>query len=362
MKTFKTVLSITLLLSCLSFYSCKKKKTKPFEDCFFAILDEKNLLEGKNFSRNLSSCDKSTFNTSYQSLTASSGSYVKIIFGWCFDGYKDEHLQLSKVYIKTVVDGKESECEIKENTGASIGGYAGEGDYIFPAYSNAKYYVRFVASNGEEHTVGPLNLTINQSNNLVSTKSFESYSSVNGPVLINTNVDANKLSYYLFAPTVGEIGSEPTSCIFKGQLNNSFSENRNRGFSPQFGLFCLTKDGVGANQVKLVAANKIAEKGLYPELVNRYGCDLGLFYAKFEYWPVSLDTATHGSVYTAFDEYVKNFTYNNLDTLSFSNPQTELVVSKSQPTFKFITSYGKKGVAAIEIRENESNIAFKMQR
>jgi len=355
MKTSKIIIALAVI-SATVFISCKKKKKAPLEECVYALIDFQNKLEKINFSQtNLDADSYEAFNSAPKSITVPTSSYVRIITGWNFENYKDPDLDVSKIYIKTVYNGVEKECEFIDELNSKLK------TKDFPAYANATYYVRFVLSNGEEATVGPFNVTVNADNKIISNSSYGGIVSNQLPGIICSDNSSDKIGFfYLFSPY--SIYSTTDACaLYKADLETQFNKNLESQFSAQFGLFALTRQGLSAEQVKLVAADKIQSNGLYSELTSKYGCDLGLNYARFEPWAANLDTPAY-SLKAAFENITNSLTYSNLDTISFNNPSSELVVSKNQPGFKFITTSGKKGFGVIAYGEKASTVYFYMQR
>lgn len=354
MKTIKSLLVI-LTISSSILVACKKKKEKPIEECVYVKMMHKNFFDNIEWeSVNLDPSDKSNYDTPPKSLSVPTGTWIRLVAAWNFDEYKDEDVEVTKIFIKTTSNGSEVECELVDDFNSN------NKQKYFPAYANATYNIRFELSNGEKHTVGPFNVNVNSDSKTLSHLDFQSPSS-SGATLLCTNNDADKVGfYYLFGP-YSIYGYDNIATVFKADLNNSANQVFNSEFSPQFGLFAITREGLSNNQVKLVAADKIQSIGLYPELTSKYGCSLGFNYARFEPWAANLDTPAY-TLQSAFENLVNGMTHANFDTITFSNPQPELIVSKANPGFKFITNSGKKGLAVLEYGDKACSIYFKMQR
>jgi hypothetical protein len=249
----------------------------------------------------------------------------------------------------------EKECELIDELNSKLK------TKYFPAYANATYYVRFVLSNGEEATVGPFNVNVNADNKILSHKSYggmvlNQYSS-----FICTDNNSDKIGYfYLFSP-YSVLSTTEAGGLYKAYLDDQYNKGLEYQKSAAFGLFALTRQGLGPDQVKLVAADQIQSNGLYPELVSMYGCDLGLNYARFEPWNVNIDTTT-GTLGVSLENLTNSLTYSDLDTITFTNPTPTLIVSKNQPAFKFITTAGKKGYGVISQGEKACAVFYYMQR
>lgn len=355
MKSSKIIITLAVL-SATVFVSCKKKKKAPIEECVFAMIDYQNKPDNIYWSQtNLDAGNYEVFNSAPKSITVPTGSYIRIITSYNFENYKDDGVQVSKIFVKTTSGNVNSECELIDESNTDLK------QKYFPANSNTTYHVRFVLSNGEEATVGPFTVTVNNDNKVLTHNSYNAIVMEDAPGIICTNNAGDKQGfYYLFAPYVINSNSSG-SALYKADLSSSFNKTQDQNLSPEFGLFGLTREGLGANQVKLVAADKIQSSGLYPELTSTYGCGLGINYARFAPWNVSLDTVTYSLQY-AFENVTNSLSYADLDTISFNSPTNELIVSKSNPAFKFITKDGKKGYGVVSYGDKACSIYYRMQR
>lgn len=353
MKTTKKLMIVAIVFATV-FASCKKDE--PLEKCVFAMIDHQNKPDNIYWSQtNLDAGNYELFNSAPKSITVPTGSYIRIVTSWNFDNYKDDGVQVSKIFVKTSSGSVNSECELIDDYNSNLK------EKYFPAYSNTTYTVRFVLSNGEEAVVGPFAVTVNNDNKVLNHNSYNAIVMEDAPGIICTNNNADKVGfYYLFAPYVINANSAG-SALYKADLNNSFNKMSNQQLSPEFALFGLTREGLGANQVKLVAADKIPSSGLYPELTSMFGCGLGINYARFATWNVNLDTVTY-SLQHAFENVTNSLSYSDLDTITFDAPSDELIVSKSNPTFKFITKNGKKGYGVVSYGNEACSIYYRMQR
>jgi hypothetical protein len=354
MRTSKIIIALAVLTATLFVSSCKKEEV-PLEKCVYALVDYRNYLENIYFSQtNLDAESFEAFNSAPKSINVPTSSLVRIITGWNFENYKDPSVDVSKIYIKTVYNGVERECELIDELNDKLK------TKYFPAYANATYYVRFVLSNGEEATVGPFNVNVNADNKVLSHTSYGGMLSNPYSSIICTDNNSDKVGYfYLFSPY--SVLSTQAGGLYKADLDDQFNKNSESQKSAAFGLFALTRQGLSPGQVKIVAADQIQSNGLYPELVSMYGCDLGLNYARFEPWAVSLDTINY-TLQGAFENLTNSLTYSDLDAISFTNPTPTLVVSKNQPAFKFITTAGKKGYGVISYGEKACAVFYYMQR
>lgn len=353
MKTSKIIIALAVL-SATVFVSCKKKKNAPLEECVFASIDFENMIDNILYTQtSTGSSVIEEYKKMPTSITVPTGSTIKINTVWDFKNYKDSDVDVSKIFVIVDYGNGAKECEIPKNSDVP---------YIcIPGYKSGNVKVRFVLTNGEETTLGPYSFTVNSDNKVLTDKEINSYvSSSNCKTLLASDNDSDKKSYnYLFAPNYFQ-GLFGAFGLYEALLTTSIKNNDD--YLPYFGLFCLSNRGLSVNQIKIVASDKIASNNLYPELTQKYGCGLGDFNARFEFWDAAVDTTVNDPFHTYVNSLGLN-NYSNLDTLSLNNPQSELVLNLDKPYFKFITSYGKKGVGRLYTWDNKAaTIEFIMQR
>ncbi|MFN7013261.1 MAG: hypothetical protein ACK4ON_03210 [Bacteroidia bacterium] len=354
MKTSKIIIALAVI-SATVFVSCKKKKKAPLEECVAASIEYKNMIDNISYQQSsYGNTELEVYKNMPTSISIPSGSTIRINAAWNFENYKDSDADVSKILVIVDYGNGAKECEMPKNSDAP--------GVCIPGYKSGNVKVRFVLNNGEEATVGPFSFTINSDNKVLTDKEIESYQSVSeSRRLLASDNDSEKQGLrYLFAPNHFE-GLYGGFGLYKALLSNSFNST-NDEFMAYFGLFCLTNRGLSANQLKIVASDKISSNNLYPELTQKYGCSLGDFNARFEFWDAAVDTNLVDPFHTFVNSLgLKN--YSNLDTLSLSNPQSELVLNLDKPYFKFVTSYGKKGVGRLKTwQNNAATIEFIMQR
>lgn len=332
--------------------SCEEPGNAPLADCVTASIEYRNSLENVFYQQNnYSDEDLSLYNNMPRSITVPSGSMVKINPAWNFEKYSGGFVEIDRILVETTIGGVTRTCKmIYDPQSSPI-------DLVIPAYANTTIHVKFVLKTGEEQVVGPFTVTVQNDNKLLNFLSAGSFAS--SGYLVTTNVASEQEgSFYLWSPYFMIVNS--AFLTHKAPLSGSFNKSDNDKTSTGLGLLALTKTGLPANQIKVVASDRIEALNLYPELVQAYGCFLGSNYARFEAVNLNLDTT---NVQASFENLMNSHTYNNLDTLSFSNPLSELVVTKEQPAFKFITSAGKKGYAVVSFSQAaRASLYFSMQR
>jgi len=356
MKTSKIIIALAVL-SATVLVSCEKNEIAPLEDCVAASIEYQNLIDNISYQQtSYGNTQLEVYKNMPTSISIPSGSTIRINAAWNFEDYKNSDAEVSKIFVIVDYGNGAKECEMPKNSDAPW--------ICIPGYKSGNVKVKFVLSNGEEAIVGPLSFTVNSDNKVLKDKEIESYqSTTDSRVLLASDNDSEKEGFrYLFAPNHFE-GLHGGFGLYKALLSNSFNSS-NDNFMAYFGLFCLTNRGLNSNQIKIVAADKISANNLYPELTQKYGCSLGEFNARFEFWDVPIDT----NVVDPFHTYVNSIgldTYSNLDTLTINNPQSELVLNMDKPYFKFITSYGKKGVGRLgflNMSNKAATLEFVMQR
>lgn len=349
----------TTLLRCLpaialvfALQSCEEPGNAPLADCVTASIEYRNTLENVFYQQNnYSNEDLSIYNNMPRSITVPSGSMVKINAVWNFEKYSGGFAEVDKIWVETTIGGTTRNCTMHIDPQSSLP------DLVIPAYANTTINVKFVLKSGEEQLVGPFNVTVQNDNKLLNFLSAGSFAS-SGSLVTSNVASEQEGSFYLWSPYYMIVNS--AFLTHKAPLSGSFNKSDNDKTSTGLGLLALTKTGLPANQIKVVASDRIEALNLYPELVQAYGCFLGSNYARFEAVNLNLDTT---NLQGSFENLMNSHTYSNLDTLSFSNPISELVVSKAQPAFKFITSGGKKGYAVVSISQGAgASLFFSMQR
>lgn len=349
----------TTLLRCLpvialvfTLQSCEEPGNAPLADCVTASIEYRNTLENVFYQQNnYSNEDLSLYNNMPRSITVPSGSMVKINPAWNFEKYSGGFVEIDRILVETTIGGATRTCKMIYDPQSS------PVDVVIPAYANTTINVKFVLKSGEEQLVGPFNVTVQNDNKLLNFLSAGSFASSGS--LVTTNVASEQEgSFYLWSPYYMIVNS--AFLTHKAPLSGSFNKSDNDKTSTGLGLLALSKTGLPSNQIKVVASDRIEALNLYPELVQAYGCFLGSNYARFEAVNLNLDTT---NLQGSFENLMNSHTYSNLDTLSFSNPVSELIVSKAQPAFKFITSAGKKGYAVVSISQGAgASLFFSMQR
>lgn len=354
MKLSLHLISQALVFAVLLFPSCKKKDEKPMNECVAVSIDFRNKLDNIEYKQTSFGNDLQAYQNMPKSITVPSGSTLRLNVGSNFDNYeKDRDAKISKVFYKVTFNGKEKECEAKVQDDVP--------DIYLPAYVNMSIHVRVVLSNNDEASFGPFNVTVSNDNKIFSDENLNQYfSTTDTRYLLASDNDANKNGlYYMFSPYLieglaGCIGLYPFD--MDAPIRKWYYE-----YSPLFGTFCLSNRGLAADQIKLVAADKMQANNLYPELFSKMPCGIGEFYARFESWNPPIDTSQSNYFYAYTNTL--NLDYSKLDTISITNPQPELVVTKGKPCFKFITSYGKKGYGMVKFSNNTGGrIMFVMQR
>lgn len=336
----------------LTLQSCEEPGNAPLADCVAASIEYRNSLENVFYQQNnYSNEDLSIYNNMPRSISVPSGSMVKINATWNFEKYSGGSAEIDKVVVETTIGGTTRSCNMIYDPQSNLP------ELVIPAYANTTINVKFVLKTGEEQLVGPFNITVENDNKLLNYLSAISFASSGS--LVTSNVSSEQEgSYYLWSPYYMIVNS--AFVTHKAPLSSSFNKFNNDQNSTALGLLALTKTGLPNNQIKVVASDRIEALNLYPELVQAYGCFLGSNFARFEAVNLNLDTA---NLQGSFENLMINHTYANLDTLSFSNPLSELVVSKAQPAFKFITSAGKKGYAVVSFSQGPgASLFFSMQR
>lgn len=345
----KTIFAASIVLS---LQSCEEPGNAPLADCVAVSIEYRNTLENVFYQQNnYSNEDLSVYNNMPRSITVPSGSMVKINAVWNFEKYSGGFAEIDKIWVETTVAGTTRNCKMYLDPQSSLP------DLVIPAYANTTINVKFVLKTGEEQLVGPFNVTVQNDNKVLNFLSAGSFASSGSMVTTNVASEQEGL-FYLWSPYYMIVNS--AFLTHKAPLNGSFNKSDNDKTSTGLGLLALTKTGLPANQIKVVASDRIEALNLYPELVQAYGCFLGSNFARFEAVNLNLDTA---NLQGSFENFMNSHTYNNLDTLSFTNPLAELVLSKAQPAFKFITSAGKKGYAVVSFNQAAgASLYFSMQR
>lgn len=351
MKTtfFRWLPAIALVLS---LQSCEEPGNAPLADCVAASIEYRNNIEGVFYQQsNFGDEDLSAYNNMPRSITVPSGSMVKINAAWNLEKYSGGSTEMDKVLVETTIGGSTRSCNMIYDPQGNLP------ELVIPAHANTTINVKFVLKTGEEQIVGPFNVTVENDNKLLNYLSAASFGS--SGFLITSEVSSEQAGgYYLWSPYYMIVNS--AFVTHKAPLSSGSNKFINDQNSTALGLLALTKTGLPSDQIKVVASDRIEALNLYPELVQAYGCFLGSNYARFEAVNLNLDTTyLQGS----FDNFMSNHTYANLDTLTFSNPLSELVLSKAQPTFKFITSAGKKGYGVVSFTHGSgASLYFSMQR
>lgn len=332
--------------------SCEEPGNAPLSDCVAASIEYRNAIEGVFYQQNnYSNEDLGIYNNMPRSITVPSGSMVKINPAWNFEKYAGGFVEIDRILVETTIGGVTRTCKMIYDPQSS------PVDLVIPAYANTTINVKFILKTGEEQVVGPFNVTVQDDSKLLNFLSAGSFASSGS--LLTTNVASEQEgSFYLWSPYFMIVNS--AFLTHKAPLGGSFNKSDNDKTSTALGLLALTKTGLPANQIKVVASDRIEALNLYPELVQAYGCFLGSNYARFEAVNLNLDTT---NLQASFENFMNSHTYSNLDTISLSNPLSELVVSKAQPAFKFVTSGGKKGYAVVSFSQGPgSSLFFSMQR
>lgn len=350
MKTNILRLLLAIIVA-LTMHSCEEPGNAPLAECVTASIEYRNAIEGVFYQQNnYSNEDLSIYNNMPRSISVPSGSSVKINAVWNFEKYTGGLAEIDKVIVETTIGSAVRTCEMFLESQNSLP------ELVIPAYANTTINVKFVLKTGEQHIVGPFNVTVENDNKVLTYLSAGSFAS--GSSLVVSNVASEQAgSYYLFSPNYMVVNT--AFVTHKAPLNSTFNALDNKRTSTAFGLLALSNTGLPANQIKVVASDRIEALNLYPELVSAHGCFLGSNFARFEPIIIPIDTA---NLQGSFDNYTANITFANLDTLTFANVVSELVLTKAQPTFKFVTSAGKKGIAAVNFSSTGGSLYFAMQR
>lgn len=358
MKTSKLLTAI-VIISATVFVSCKKdKKDEPLEKCVAAMIEGVNFLENINPPQISGSTYLDEYRSKPTSISVPTGSMIRVNTAWNFEKYKDSDADVSKILCKIDYSGTVVECEAPK-LGTSPWWY-------IPAYKNGTINLKFILTNGEEQALGPYSFTVNNDSKILKDSDYDSYVTVpnsESRILLASELDSEKEGFrYLFSPNYYN-GLQGGFGLYKALLSSSFNSSNDEFFS-HFGLFCLSNKNLASNQIKIVASDQIQSNSIYPELIAKYGCGLGIFNARFEPWNVNIDT----TIIEPFHSYINTNglnTYSALDTINLINPQSVLVLSYGQSCFRFITSYGKKGLGRIVFNNNNNKkgyIEFIMQR
>lgn len=340
------------ILVALAMQSCEEPGNSPLSDCVTASIEYRNSIEGTFYQQSSFSDDNfDAYNSLPRSITVPSGSIIRINSVWNLREYEVDNAEIDKIFVNVTQGQVEKSCELILTANNSIP------QFELPAYQSMTINVRFVLKSGAEQLVGPFNVTVQNDNKIITHLTATGFGT--GTTMLTSNIASEQSGlHYLWSPNyvVGNIAF----VSHRAPLTSSLDLTTNNTTSTGFGVFCLTTTGLPSNQIKLVASDKIAALNLYPELVQPYGCFLGNNYARFEPINLSLDTT---NLQSSFENATNNMTYANLDTLSFNNPVSELVLSKAQPAFKILTSSGKKGYAVVTFSNiGSANVFFRMQR